>query len=273
MPKLSCSESMTKYCLFFLNLIFSLLGIAAVILGIVLKVKGELIDKIITDLFKTTFSNHWSAYLLIGIGGFILLVGFCGCWGACKESKHMIGFYAFIMIVLILAQLVCAILVGVFYNEVKSSLKDELAKVVKSEAYGNNTEINEAFDTIQSVFTCCGSNNYTDYEESVFTTENPGRNVPYSCCKLKADITPDYGNIKLEDVKDYPTCDKQADFNSPPSKDQDDLYVDGCYSKAISELLSAVWIVIGILAAIWLFEIFCVIAACYVRAAFRDTFS
>lgn len=271
MGKLSCGESMMKYLLFFFNLVFCILGLASFIIGIIIKYKGELIDELIRNLFHKSFSNNLVAIVLITIGAFVLILAFCGCWGACAESKCLLGLYAFIMIILILAQLVAAILVGVYWNVIKKSVQEELVVIVKEKYYDNSDEVDQALNTLQATFHCCGSENYGDYENSLFfnKSKTAGKySVPASCCKLKTDKEDiNLGNVTAADVENYEECNKEVDFETIKTEDQDNLYVKGCYSKFIGKLKSSVYIVVGILLAIWLFEIFCVVFSCCVRAS------
>jgi len=238
-----------------------------------IKVKGELVDKIVTNLFSVSFSNHLVAIILIVLGAFIMIVAFCGCWGACQESQCMLGMYAFIMIILILAQLVSAILVGVYWKKIKSTIQDEMVEIIKDKAFNpakDNEMINEAISTLQATYSCCGFENYADYKDSYWAnkTENvkEGIKVPYTCCKLSKDNL-NLGNVTKGDVKDIKTCNKEADFDTIKTEDQTELHVNGCFSKLMHSLKSSVYIVIGIFVAIWFFEIFCVVFACTVRKA------
>lgn len=43
----------------------------------------------------------YAVYVLIAFGAFIFLVGFCGCCGALRESKCLLGFVSNTMIFLI----------------------------------------------------------------------------------------------------------------------------------------------------------------------------
>lgn len=39
----------------------------------------------------------YAVYVLIGFGAFVFLVGFCGCCGAIRESKCLLGFVSFLL--------------------------------------------------------------------------------------------------------------------------------------------------------------------------------
>jgi len=258
-----------KYLLFFNNLIFCLLGLAALVGGIVIKVNSELVDKVVTHLFHQSFSNHLVAIILIVLGAFIMVVAFCGCWGACQENKCMLGMYAFIMIILILIKIVSAILLGVFWKKINSTVEDEMLNIIKHEAFNtthNDKFLDEAISSLQATYKCCGFDNYADYKGS-WWAQNTAYKVPYSCCALVKKDGLNLGNVTIADVKDISTCNDQADFVTVTTRDQSDLYVKGCFSKLIDALKSSVYIVIGIFIAIWFFEIFCVVFACYVRSA------
>ena len=46
------------------------------------------------DVINTTDEQYFKnvAYLLIALGSFVFLVGFCGCCGAIRKSKCLLGF-------------------------------------------------------------------------------------------------------------------------------------------------------------------------------------
>lgn len=67
------------------------LGGAAVLgIGIWVKVDGNSFMKILGTAAPQLTQLSNVGYLCIGVGCFLLLMGFLGCWGAMKESKCLL---------------------------------------------------------------------------------------------------------------------------------------------------------------------------------------
>jgi len=263
-----------KYLMFFFNLIFSLLGLGAFIIGLIIKFKKSLITDLTKDLVDESFSNELVAYILIILGVVILLIATCGCCGACKESTCLLLLYSFILIILILAQLACAIFVGIKWNKIENIIEEELENVVKTKVgTGDDDTMLQALNYLQTTFKCCGGTNYKDYENSKYANVS-SNNVPYSCCVLSKSVGDDGFDIfktKETDVKDWTACNSDADFSSTTkTSNTDNLYVGGCLSSFVGMIKSSLFLFIGIVAGIWVFEIFCVVFACCVRSAILD---
>ena len=73
-------------------LFLQLSGVAVLGVGIWILVDPDLQDYI--DVIHVTDEEYfkYAAYILIAFGAFVLVVGFCGCCGAIRNSKCMLGF-------------------------------------------------------------------------------------------------------------------------------------------------------------------------------------
>lgn len=85
------------------------------------------------------------AYILIGFGAFVFLVGFCGCCGAIRRSKCLLGLYILCLI------LVCAgeLAAGIYVAVKRGSVEDDLSAHL-TETFNNDYEkLKGAWDVVQ----------------------------------------------------------------------------------------------------------------------------
>ncbi|XP_055331372.1 tetraspanin-9-like isoform X1 [Paramacrobiotus metropolitanus] len=135
--------------------------------------------------FNRTFHLQ---YGIIGIGCFVLLVGFLGCCGAMHENRCMLVTYFAVVLVILLAEIVGGILIVVFKGELDSKLQNNLQENLQKN-YGllpDHKAVTGGFDTIQKNGKCCGVVGPNDYALSNWTKVNEAKGqkneVPDSCC-------------------------------------------------------------------------------------------
>jgi len=220
--KLSGCCSFTKFLFIFFNVIFFLIGAAALGIGIwaqVSKTFTEQVYKLLEEVFKLDKADVTkvidaetidSAAILIIVGGAVVMVlGFIGCFGALKENQCLLGAF-FVLLFLILGVIVAGVILVQFFP---STLKDNFKPVLKEIVgeWNGNGNANQTIDLIQTQLKCCGVDGKIDYN-------NANKTIPHSC---------------------YP----DGNSNNAP-------YDQGCL-KAFSEQISAEladhpWIVAGI---------------------------
>lgn len=209
--ELNCGLKCLKYLLFVFNLIICLVGIAAVVVGIISLVQ----ESILINLLKFTFDQSTlvqsSSIVVIVAGSFIFLVGFMGCCGAHKESTCMLGIYGVIVLVIIIIEIVGIALAAAFQGKVTDELKGNLKKLIMND-YDGKAGAKDTFsffiDATQVQFSCCGVDSYTEYAGATkWNKTHPGGNdnvVPLSCCKLKDKA--DYPENPSKAVATEATC-------------------------------------------------------------------
>lgn len=169
------------------NFIFWLSGAAILGVGIWILVDPQIKNytKVIKDGTKDEEFLKISAYILIGFGTFVFLVGFCGCCGAIRNSKCLLGFYIFCLVCVFAGELAAGIYVAVFKNDIDGKLNKGLVDSIKNNYFG---EMGPTWDIIQKELKCCGGNSYLDYENSTWAkNQTHGEKVPLSCCVLVND--------------------------------------------------------------------------------------
>ncbi|XP_036406611.1 tetraspanin-1-like [Megalops cyprinoides] len=123
-------------------------------------------------------------YLLIAVGGVLLLMGFLGCCGAMKESRCMLLMFFVIVLLVFIAEVAGAIVVLVFQPLAEDLIKkvgDKAVEVIKRD-YGTNSDITGLWNATMDGLDCCGFYDYTDFTHSPFN--NITTAYPTECCKL-----------------------------------------------------------------------------------------
>jgi len=178
--------------LIFFNLIFWLSGAAILAVGIWILVDKDINDYL--DVIKDATDEDTlrnAAYILLGFVAFVFLVGFCGCCGAIRRSKCLLGFYILFLIIVCGGELAAGITVAIYRGEAEDKLDTGLQKSIK-EKYGES--LGAAWDLVQKELKCCGGVNSSDYDGSVWQQAQAAANktvkIPPSCCILKDDGQP-----------------------------------------------------------------------------------
>lgn len=174
------------------------------------------------------------SYLLIAVGGVLLVIGFLGCCGAIRESRCMLLTFFSIVLIIFLVEVAGAVVLLVFQglaDELFKSLGDEVRKSIKKE-YGKNEAMTSLWNATMEEFKCCGYMNYTDFDNSPYVTDHGGK-YPTTCCN--STITEDEG-----------TCSKDAAERS---------MVDGCLDKLMDLIVDNAVIIAAVALGIAALEI------------------
>ncbi|KAG5853872.1 hypothetical protein ANANG_G00031440 [Anguilla anguilla] len=122
-------------------------------------------------------------YLLIAVGGVLLIMGFLGCCGAIKESRCMLLLFFVAVLVVFIAEVAGAIVVLVFKplaENLVSQLGEKAVEAIKKH-YGANPDITGPWNATMDGLNCCGFYNYTDFDNSPFYNDS-GMTYPKECC-------------------------------------------------------------------------------------------
>jgi len=218
-----------KFLMCIFNILFLLLGIALVITGIVVTTQFSDYIEVLGSGYNVT------PILIILLGVIIAVISFFGCYGAMRENKCMINFFAICVIVIFLVQAVCVILAFVKKGEVEKHVESVLRDVVRG--YEESKAYHDFMDIVQRSLQCCGASNYTDYHH--FNVYNETR-VPLSCCLNGNICDPIYG----------------------PLHPANQFYETGCRAGLINYLQTRIGVVAGIAAAICFIQLLAIIFAC-----------
>uniref|UniRef100_A0A4W5MGH5 Tetraspanin 34a n=1 Tax=Hucho hucho TaxID=62062 RepID=A0A4W5MGH5_9TELE len=93
------------------------------------------------------------AYLLIGVGGVLLIMGFLGCCGAMKESRCMLMLFFIIILIIFIAEVAACVVVLVFKPlEVLEDLSEKIVVRIKKD-YGKDESLTSLWNgTMEQVY-------------------------------------------------------------------------------------------------------------------------
>ncbi|XP_055995656.1 CD82 antigen-like [Ostrea edulis] len=235
-----CCTGFARIILVAFNIIFVLSGGGILGAGIWLKVDPDSVNlqKLVSvDSHDSAISS--TAYVLIGFGGFVFLVGVLGCLGGLKRWKWALALYIFFLVVIFLGEFSGGIMAAVYKSKVTKQLSSTLKKSIAE--YSNSSIIREAWDAVQSTIHCCGVETYKDY--GTYAHYNATLVVPISCCHT--------GLSKK--------CRMDAFSNATQSQS---LYTEGCLSSLEDQLKSNLTIIIGVAIGIAMIQLLGIVLAC-----------
>ena len=213
-----------KYLLFGFNVIFWLVGFAIFGIGIYAWVEKETFNRLNSLSIGVLFDP---AFIFLVVGGFVFIIGFCGCVGALRENTMLLVMFSFALGVIFFAELAIGVLVYMYKEKVRSEVEKNLKSMI--EAYRDDEDLQDLIDWIQRDWLkCCGVKDPNDWEGNIYFKCNnnwvESCGVPSSCC------TADYLNNRQ--------CGygiRNQTFSSAASSTQDlsnyKIYQDGCLKK------------------------------------------
>lgn len=217
--------TITKYFLFLFNLIFFLLGGVILGFGLWLLLDNQSFIVVLND----STAVKVACYILIGVGGFSMLMGFVGCLGAIYEVRCLLGLYFTCLLLILIAQIAAGALI---YFQ-KDLLDEEMSKIVSkvlSNYPGNNTTTEQAWDFIQRNMYCCGWSGKEDWSDNMAIVNSSQLLFPCSC-----------QNVSLSanaSASDSGFC--EAGNNPWP------VYDVGCSESVEAWLRTNVWVILGV---------------------------
>ncbi|GBM35153.1 hypothetical protein AVEN_140753-1 [Araneus ventricosus] len=212
----STAASMTclKNCMIVVHLLIWLLGAIITALGIWLKVDKDFWN-IQQELDIKQFGV--STTILIIVGVVIMVIGFCGCWGAIMSKIWMLVLFSVVMIIIIILEVAAIALV---WTTVASESMQEDVKLKAKNALQHITDDGKKkyfIDLLQRKLQCCGVDGPKDY------SLDPAHPMPIpGSCLPKDSLTP---------------------------------YEKGCYAAVIEFLKSKAAIVGGVAVAVLLLQL------------------
>ncbi|ODM93759.1 Tetraspanin-7 [Orchesella cincta] len=224
--------SLVKYCLCLFNFVFVVAGIALLGFGIWLACDYSSIVTLLKFAEHDTIREYGSAtvieqlgYVLIALGAFIFLISFLGYCGTIKESRILLGAYAFFLSLIFILEIVLVILVAVHRQEVeiesRGILTDSIQRFYTTREKANVFTV--TMDIAMAQGKCCGVNNFSDFNSASQFQSNKtaDQKIPIACCKLDGNPL----NFKPVD----PVC------ITNPTKENSN-FQQGCFDSLISTL-------------------------------------
>lgn len=221
-----------KFALFVINFVVFGVGVAVVVLASLVISKNSTYGVMLQD-------GTFSLPIIVLIAGLIiLLIGFLGCCGALKENSCLLQTYAGIVLVLLIAEVILAILIFVYTNQAKDTVRTGMDGIFDNYG-GKDQSLTASLDHAQQDLHCCGVRNYTDWENYQYGQLHPN-SVADGCCR---EFTKDCG-LNVLSFGDI----------------QDKIYTQGCFRAIENDIEGlAIWlgVICIILALVQLLSISC----------------
>lgn len=249
---MGCGTFIAKIFLVIFNVVFWLCGGALLGLGIWIRVDPNALNYLhVATINGGDSMVNASAYVLIGVGAFIFLTGFCGCCGALKESTCMLNTYIAILVIIIILEVVAGILAIIFKGRIGNELQGSMRKTVEKD-YNVTEGISKSWDYVQVFFECCGADNATDWDTSYYMGKY--KHIPPTCCVLK------------EKNADTPVPVNEANCYK---KMTGSYYKEGCYPKLLQWVNDKAVILIAVAIGVALVQVFGLLFACCLKSAIQ----
>jgi len=161
---MGCAIEIVKYLVFIFNLVFSLIGVALLVIGVYFHF----------NMYSLGVEEAAPMYL-IAVGAVVFIISFFGCVGAIRGNSCMLKTYAALLIVLLIVQIAIGTYDFIALKDVKSVQKEVKDNV--QEMFDNyNATINarDEMDNLQQLLGCCGVHGPEDWL----------KNIPMSCCQF-----------------------------------------------------------------------------------------
>lgn len=163
---------MIKYFMFLINFIFALVGLLLIGVGAYIQIGAKEYLDFLSDNYLNT------PIFIIIVGCVIFVVAFFGCCGAWQENACMIYTYAFLITVILIAEIGAAIAAFALKGDLRGVIEEKMVQGMGNYGKAGHDGVTNAWDILQTDLHCCGSANYTNWFQ--YTQES----VPDSCCKV-----------------------------------------------------------------------------------------
>jgi len=174
---------LVKLLLFIFNFIFWLTGLGLIVFGVVIKIQNWKYLNVLGDSFLA------ASILLIAAGCLIAVLGFFGCCGAVRENYCMTMTFGILLGVMFILELAAGIASYVLRNDLETTLTRQVSDGMNNYVNSSNPadSYTNAWDYVQQHLNCCGTVNYTDWENTSAFKNKPvpisgAHLLPHSCC-------------------------------------------------------------------------------------------
>lgn len=228
-----------KFFMFLINFIFFLAGVGIIALGAYMAIEmKDYFDFLGTSELVGDKDLKVSAYIFIVVGVFVTLIAFFGCCSACTDNKCMMGTFAVLMALILIAEIGVAVTIIIYKGKAYAIVADAMKNGLNGYGQQDKAGVTVGWNKIQEKFVCCGVEGPADWTKS--TAFNNTQNAPESCCA-----------VEITD------CAKGKNF-----KPWAGLHTEGCLKKFQAFVEGNVYLVGGVGIAVALVQLLSVIAGC-----------
>lgn len=246
---MGCLEVLLKAILIITNVVVMVAGLLLLVVGGIFFTKTFDFYPDLED-----YDTNVNAVLIpmLVLGGILLLVGLVGCLGAVTGKAGLLNVYFIVVLIVVILEVALIILAVVKKDDVKETALEAAETLCTSYLTEADTGTMDAADKLavnsaQNLAGCCG---YTDGPSYWNSAVKPiGRNtdsyLPPGCCA------------------GWNGTDMDNTFVLCSSFEDDTTYQEGCVEKIESILDSFGVVILAVVAAVIIFELICLFAACY----------
>jgi len=228
-----------KFFMFLINFIFFLAGVGIIALGSYMAIEmKDYFDFLGTSELVGDKGLKMSAYIFIVVGVLVTMIAFFGCCAACTDNKCMMGTFATLMTLILIAEIGVAVTIVIYKGKAYDVVSDAMKKGLNGYGEEGKEGVTVGWNKIQDQFTCCGVDGPTDWRNSTNPDFLNKDNVPDSCC-----------NIEKEN------CGQNA-------MNTNKIHKDGCLKKFQKFVEGNVFLVGGVGLAVIVVQLISVIAGC-----------
>ncbi|XP_032285860.1 tetraspanin-1 [Phoca vitulina] len=231
--------SFIKTMMTLFNFLIFLCGVALLAVGIWVSIDGPSFLKIFGPLSSSAMQFVNVGYFLIAAGAVLFALGFLGCYGAQTENKCALMMFFLILLLIFVAEVAAAVVALVYTTVAEHLLTSVVVPAIKKD-YGSQKDFTQVWNTTMDELKCCGFNNYTDFEDSLYVKKNHA--FPPYCCS-------DSGN----GTAPGPCTEEKAN----------DTIVQGCFSQLLHDVRTNAVTVGGVAAGIGGLELAAMIVSMY----------
>lgn len=160
-----------KYCqilMVFFNFVFFVGGCALLGIGLWGFVAKDSFSKIISD--NPAITN--TVVIMMFVGAILIIEGFLGCTGAIRQSRCLLSMFGVLTFLLFAGEIAAIVLLNIYTPEAQQWILENMPQ------YNTSELIKSVWDSVQSMFQCCGLSNPEDWQGII-----PNGTYPHSCCK------------------------------------------------------------------------------------------
>ncbi|CAG9769341.1 unnamed protein product [Ceutorhynchus assimilis] len=228
--------SCMKYLFIFLNIIYLILGISAIIVII-----WTLLDPSIPLHFTQEpddFTIAASIYFIVAI--MLILLSILGIYSVCKESKCALVLSFSLLLIIIVVQVASGVWIWVNKDTLDEFTHASVKRSVQVN-YDTNPNIKQILDTIQSKMHCCGADNPMDWSRNKdinlgIISKPTEYNIPQSCCRENIAVSQCEAHTKSIKISEIPNYDY--------------IYDKGCYILIREKVINSLTIIFAVFGSV-----------------------
>lgn len=116
---------------------------------------------------------QYALFILLGIGVLMVLLAFCGCCGALKESTCMLVSFFCCMLIVLTAEIAAGVWAYQNSDKLELFVKTNFKNTISSE-YSVIDSRTEVVDLVQRRLQCCGVDGPSDWSNARYNNKNGG---------------------------------------------------------------------------------------------------